>query len=258
MDRARGGILRPARPSKRRRVAPELVRDRKTREVLAEDDDEAEVRIVECIEALVDRTAERLEQPDVLQAPKAGRRQPLQLGENALAGGPGHECNRLEQERLRALVHPKPELVLEAHRPEEAEGVVAEDRLGHGSDDAGPEVGAAVVRVVRLARSDMHGDRVEREVAGREVGVDPVADRCEVDGLVDAVGDHPPCSVALRQGEDRAAEAAGEAVRSLARVGTGDVEVENRSEEELVADCAPDDPRLLLRQDLAEALIHRS
>ena len=114
------------------------------------------------------------------------------------------------------------------------------------------------MRVVRLARSNMDGDRVEREVAGREVGVDPLADRREVDGLVDAVGDHPPCSVPLREREDRAAEAAGEAVRSLARFGAGDVEVENRSEEELVADGAADDPRLLLRQDLAEALIHRS
>jgi hypothetical protein len=258
MDRPRRGIFRPARTTKRGRVALELVRDRKTREVPAEDDDEAEVRVVEGVEAAVELATEQREQPDVVQAPKAGRRQPLQLRENALSCRLGHERCRRTQQRLGSLVHPKPELVLEAHRPQEAEGVVAEDRLGHGSDDAGLEVGAAVVRVVRLARSDMDGDRVEREVAGREVGVDPLADRCEVDGLVDAVGDHPPCSVPLRQREDRASEAAGEAVRSLARVGTGDVEVENRSEEELVADGAPDDPRLLLRQDLAEALIHRS
>ena len=182
----------------------------------------------------------------------------VQLRENALACRLGHESCRRKQQRLGALVHPKSELVLEAHRPQEAEGVVVEDRLGHSSDDAGLEIGAAVVRVVRLARSNMDSDGVEREVAGREIGVDPLADRREVDGLVDAVGDHPPCTVPLGQREDRAAEAAGEAARGLARVGAGDVEVENGPEKELVADGAADDPRLLLRQDLAEALIHRS
>ena len=134
-----------------------------------------------------------------------------------------------------------------------------EDRLGHSSDDAGLEIGAAVVRVVGLARSNMDSDGVEREVAGREVGVDPLADRREVDGLVDAVGDDAPCTVPLRQREDRAAEAAGEAVRGLARVGSRRRRRrEPGREKELVADGAADDPRLLLRQDLAEALIHLS
>ena len=41
-----------------------------------------------------------------------------------------------------------------------------------------------VVRIVRVTRRDAHGDRVEREVARREVGVDPVGERREVDRLV--------------------------------------------------------------------------
>ena len=124
--------------------------------------------------------------------------------------------------------------------------------------DAGFEVGAPVVRIVRLARSHVDGDRVEGEVAGREIGVDPLADRREVDGLVDAVRDDAPRTVPLGQREDRAPEAAGEAARGLAWVGAGDVEVENGPQEELVAYGATDDPRVLVAQDLAQALIHRS
>ena len=65
---------------------------------------------------------------------------------------------------------------------------------------------------------DRHGDRVEGEVARREVGLDAVAERSEVDGLVDAVDDDPPRAVALRERERRAAEATGEAVRGVARI----------------------------------------
>ena len=65
-----------------------------------------------------------------------------------------------------------------------------------------------------------------------------------------------PCR--SESGNDRAAEAAREAMRRVARIRAGDVEVENRPEEQLVADRAADDPRLLAAQDLAESLIHRS
>ena len=100
-------------------------------------------------------------------------------------------------------------------------------------------------------------DRVEGEVARREVRVDAVADGREVDGLVDAVDDDPPGAVPLGEREHRAAETAREAVRRVARLGAGDVEVEHGPLEELVADGAADDPRVLLAEDLAEALIHR-
>ena len=65
VDRARRRILGPARPPKRRRVALQLVRDRKPREGVAEDDHEPEVGIVERVEAA--RRAVR-------RAARAGRR----------------------------------------------------------------------------------------------------------------------------------------------------------------------------------------
>ena len=86
----------------------------------------------------------------------------------------------------------------------------------------------------------------------------PVADRREVDRLVDAVRDDPPRSVPLGEREDRPAEAAGEAIRCVAWLRAGDVEVENRSQEELVSHSAADDPCVLVPEDLAESLIHRS
>ena len=61
----------------------------------------------------------------------------------------------------------------------------------------------------------------------------------------------------LREREGGPAEAAGEAVRGVAGIGARDVEVEHRPEQEPVADGTPDDPGLLVAQDLAEALIHR-
>ncbi len=130
--------------------------------------------------------------------------------------------------------------------------------LGHGADHAGAEIGTPVVRVVGLARRDVLGDRVEREVARREVGVDPVRERREVDRLVDAVGDDSPGAVPLRERERRAAEAPREAMRRVARIRARDVDVENRPEEQRVAHRAADDPGVLAAQDLAESLIHRS
>ena len=104
----------------------------------------------------------------------------------------------------------------------------------------------------------MHGDRVEGEVACCEIGVDPLADRREVNRFVDAVDDDPPGAVSLREREHRATEAAREPMCGIARIRTGHIEIENRPQKKLVANGTADDPCVLVREDLAEPLIHRS
>ena len=52
-------------------------------------------------------------------------------------------------------------------------GSSTEDRLRDRADDPGLEIGPSVVRIVVRAGTDVDGDRVEREVARREIGVDP-------------------------------------------------------------------------------------
>ena len=152
---------------------------------------------------------------------------------------------------------PKAELVLEAHRAEETQGVVDEHGVRHRPDDPGLEVGTAGVRVVRRSRTDVPGHRVEREVARREIGVDAVSDRGEVDRLRNPVHDDPPGSVSLREREHGASEPACEPIRRVTRLGARDVEVEHGPQEKLVADRAADDPRVLLAEDRPQALIHR-
>ena len=85
----------------------------------------------------------------------------------------------------------------------------------------------------------------------------PSVERGEVDRLVDPVGDDSPGAVTFGEREDGAAEAAREAVGRVARIGAGDVDVEDGTEEELVANRTTDDPGALAAQDLAEPLIHR-
>ena len=170
---------------------------------------------------------ERLEQTDLVQAPESRRRQPLQLGEDALARRTRHERGRRPQQGFRALVHAKRELVLEANGPQEPERIVDEDRLRDRSHEPRLEVAPPVMRVVRLARRDALGDRVEREVPRREITVDPLGERREVDGLLDSHVDDAPRAVPFREREHDAAEAPREAVRRLARIRAGHVHVQD-------------------------------
>ena len=257
VDCARRWVVGLPRAPECARVALELVRDGEPSEVLAEGDDESEVGIVERVEALVESAAERLEQADLVQAPVPRCGQSLQLRQHALAGRSRHERGRRAQERLRTLVHLEPQLVLEAHGAQESKRVVDEDGVRHRPNDAVPQVVATVVRVVGSAGLDALGDRVEREVARREVGVDPVGQRGEVHRLVDAVGDHAPGAMALGEREHGAAEAARESMGRVARIGAGDVDVEDGTQEKRVPNRTSDDPGALAAQDLADPLIHR-
>ena len=105
------------------------------------------------------------------------------------------------------LVHAETELVLEPNGSQQPQRIVAEDRLGHGTDDPRLEIPTPAVRIVHVVTPDPNGDRVEREVARRQIRVDPARERCEVDGLLGSFHDDAPGSMALGERERRAAEA---------------------------------------------------
>jgi hypothetical protein len=102
-----------------------------------------------------------------VQPTEAVRRETLELRENALARGLHDERGSGAEKRLGALVNPEAELVLEAHRAQQSQRIVEEDALGHDADHAG--VGDRHARRAgrRVARRDVLGDGVEREVARR-------------------------------------------------------------------------------------------
>jgi hypothetical protein len=129
----------------RGRVPLQVLRDRKAREVLAEDRHEPEVGVVERVEALVENAPERLEQPDVLEPAVPLGREPAELREYPFTGRIDHERGRGAQELLRALVHLKAELVLEAHGAKEAERIVDEDRVRDCAYDTRAQVASPVM-----------------------------------------------------------------------------------------------------------------
>ena len=100
-------------------------------------------------------------------------------------------------------------------------------------------------------------DRVDREVAGREVGLDRVSQRREVDGAAVLERDAPG-AVALRERERSASRPASVAAGGGSRVPAGDVDVDDGAPERLVADGASHQPRLLAGEELAGELKHRA
>ncbi len=246
---------RAARAEQRPGVAAQLARDGERRQSLPEDGDEPEVRVVNRVQGALERAAQRLQQPELVETTVPGRRQPQQLAEDPLAGREADEGSGRTREGLGPLVHAEPELVLEPDRPQQAERIGFVHVVGDRPDDTRVEVLEPCERVVRLAARNGHRHRVEREVPRREVGVDAVDERGEVDRLLRAVRDDPPGAVALRQRERRAAEPVREPPRRLPRVTARDVEVEDGLVEEGVAHRAADDPRLLLCKELTDALV---
>ena len=68
---------------------------------------------------------------------------------------------------------------------------------------------------------------------------------------------HPPRAVPLRERERGAAGAPRVLARRALGLGAGDVEVDQRATEQLVANRAADDPGLLAREHLPRELTHR-
>src|SRR5205807_8797535 len=121
------------------------------------------------------------EESEVVEAPEAARREALELAEDPLAGGIGDPVRARAEQLLGPLVETEAELVLEARGAQEPERVVGEDRVRDGAERARSEVRAAAERVDRLAARERHGDRVDGEVAAREVVLERAAERREVD-----------------------------------------------------------------------------
>jgi hypothetical protein len=149
------------------------------------------------------------------------------------------------------------ELVLEPDRTEEPERIVAEHVVRNGPDDPRLEIGASSVRISRLAAVERKCDRVEREVARREVRVDAVGQRREVDRPFRARRRDAPRSVALGQWKRCSTETSREPVSGSLRIGARDIEVDDGPTEQLIAHRSTDHPRLLADEDLDDALIHR-
>ena len=187
-------------------VAPQLVRDRQLPEAVAEHRDEPHVgrRVAERPEAL-ERTAERREQPELVESLEAGSAEADELREDPLARRLRDEPRARLHEPLRLRIEPEAELVLEADRAQQAERVVAEDSRRDRAKRLAVEVAEAAERIQRLAALERPRDRVDREVAGGEVLVDAVRQGREVDGAL--VGQrHAPGSVALREGNGAPSE----------------------------------------------------
>src|SRR5215211_2386097 len=248
--------LRPLGPQQRRGEAAQVVRDGEAPQPLAEDGDEPVARRVPAVDPRVHVSAQRLQQPDLVEAPIPLRRKLPELCHHTLARRTRHERRVAADELLRSACHPEAELVLEAHGAQEAQRVVLEDRVGDRADAARPEVAAAVVRVDSLVAAHPLCDRVDAEVAAGEVVLDRPRQRREVDGPAAVEGDAPG-AVALREGERLAAGALGVGGGGAFRLADGDVEVHDRPSEFPVAHRAADDPGFLAREQLLDELTHR-
>ena len=236
----RGRVIGPA-GAQEHDAYRQLVRDGQAAEVLAQGDDEPEVGIVDRVEPVVEGAAELGEEPDLVETPVPGRGRDGGARQDPLSGRTGHE--RRGPRRSAPSRRPC------ANRASSSRRTARSSRSGSSSKIEGetaarhrPEIRLSPVRVAALAAVDGDGDRVEG-VPRREVVLDPVRQRREVDRALVAVDHDAPRPVALRERERNPAEAARVAMCGVPRLATGDVEVEHRPPEELVPDRTADDPR---------------
>ena len=120
------------------------------------------------------------------------------------------------------------------------------------------EVARASVGIDELAAAQRLGHRVDRQVAGGEVGLQRAAlQRGDVDLPAAIAGDDAPGAELVGELERGATGPAPEAARGAAHVAVhDDVEVGRRTAQQPVAQRAPDEPRALPRQRLAQHLDH--
>ncbi len=190
------------------------------------------------------RQPELAGQPQPVERARGGE-DPLELAEDALGGDAGQAGSGGAGGSAGLGVGVEVELAGEAHEPQRAQGVGAE-RVGAGQAQApGGQVAGAAERVDQAAAGQRLGDRVDGEVAERQVGDQgPAADRVEV-GLPGAVaGDHAPGAELVGELEGRRPGAAGDRPRGEADVAVDhEVDVGRRTgSAERVADGAADHP----------------
>ena len=162
-------------------------------------------------------------------------------------------CSRTQA--LGAPLDDEAELLLEADGPQETERVGLEHAGADRPDDLLVEIAAPVERVDVLAARERPRDRVDREIARREVRLDRAAKRREVDGS--ALGQcDAPAAVCGGEGKRCAVRVRRVCPGRALRVRARDVDVDHGPAEQLVADGAADDERLLVGEDLHRTLKH--
>ena len=154
---------------------------------------------------------DRLGQPDLLHEAQGAEHavahdDPLQLGEHALlrhrGGLRGARAGQLARRRLGR----EPVLGGQAHEAHDAQRVVGERARPDGAQAARGEVAGATERVDPPAAAQRLGDRVDREVAQREIGLQRAAAQRAQVGLPAAVGgEHAPGAERVGELEQRAA-----------------------------------------------------
>ena len=203
------------------------------------------------------RPFERRQQAELVGPPVALDREPDELRERTLPRGLCHERRLLAHEPFRLLLEHEAELVLEPHRAQQAQRIIREHGRRDGTDQLRSEVRAPAVRVDFLAAGQRDRDRVDREVASREVVLDPVVQGREVDGMPGLERD-PPGAVALGQRKRVTARPLRVLPCGLPRLSAGDVEVDELPAQRLVPHRTAHDPRLFPGQNLLRELTHRA
>src|SRR5207253_1088105 len=120
----------------------------------------------------LDRAAQLREEAEFVEAAKACAGESLELAENSFSGGGADPVDMRAEQLLGRGVQSEVELVLEAYGSEEPKRIVGEDRLRDRPQGASLEIAAASERIDRLAARQGDRDRVDGEVAGREVVLD--------------------------------------------------------------------------------------
>jgi hypothetical protein len=170
----------------------------------------------------------------------------LELAEDAL-GGHALQARRGAADRRRGVgLDRQVEVDRDPDGAERAQRVVVERLRADHSQSPGVEVGAPAVGIQQLPAGERLGHRVDREVAGGEVGVDvAVAQHHEVDVPCVPRPDDAPGAELAGQPERRAAGLARERAGGvLWVVGERHVEVGRAAAEQPVAHGAADDPRV--------------
>src|SRR5919204_433462 len=254
-DRPRRVVRRPLRPEQAAPVPAELVRDGQPAQAVAEDRNQPVFGRVDAVEPVVDPPAERLEQAQIVEPTVAVGGQPPQLADDPLARRVRRERRVLPDEPLCLVLEPEAELVLEPHRAQQPERIVHEDALTDGAQQLLVQIAQAAEGVDRLPARERAGDRVDREIARRQVVLDRLGERREIHCPPVRERD-PPGSVALGERERSAARAPRVCPRGAIGGAAGDVEVHELPPEQLVADGTADDPRLLAGQHVLGGVKH--
>ena len=143
------------------------------------------------------------------------------------------------------------QLEREAHQAQHPQRVIGERRRRRHPQAPGPQVGEATERVDRRSSGDRLGDRVDREVAQREIGLDALAaQRLDVHLPGALARDDSPGAEVLGQREaGRARRRAGHRARGLRGVAVDDdVHVRRLPAQQAVAHRAAHQPRPCARE----------